>query len=200
MEPAPLPRDMAVWLPQDLARLGSLPRLAAAARLPVRHEAQAGQACRAIEAGPRWQGPLVSRAGLPVLLVGGMGSTPVLLAPLRALLTRLGCRVPVAPVRLGIGCGEATARAVEHALAEFAATVGDTAALVAHSRGGQFARAVAVRRSDLVRGLMERGGVQNCSLPARQFSLTGTPGPPFERYATAATGKVAACVDSFACV
>lgn len=134
-----------------------LRRLAASARLPVWHEAQALTQRRAIESHSLWRTPPLDAAGLPVLLVGGMGSTPALLGPLRGLFERLGCRVEVAPVRLGIGCGEQTARAVENALAEFVEATAAPAVVIAHSRGGQFARTVAVRQPALLRGLITLG-------------------------------------------
>lgn len=136
---------------------GLLSRLVAAARLPVWHEAQAYAQRRAIEAHPVWRTPPLDTGGLPVLLVGGMGSTPALLAPLRDLLRRLGCRVTVAPVRFGIGCGEATIHAVEAALYEMGEATAERAVVIAHSRGGQFARTLAVRRPDLLRGLITLG-------------------------------------------
>ncbi|MGW4132113.1 esterase/lipase family protein [Amycolatopsis japonica] len=135
---------------------GLLPWLVAAARLPFRHEAQAFAQRRAIEAHPLWSSPS-DNGGLPVLLVGGMGSSPALMAPMQGLFERLGCRVAVAPVRFGIGCGEETARSVEDALRDLVETAAAPAVVIAHSRGGQFARAVAVRRPELVRGLVTLG-------------------------------------------
>jgi pimeloyl-ACP methyl ester carboxylesterase len=95
--------------------------------------------------------------GLPVLLVGGIASSEHMLSPLRDWLRRLNCRCLVAPVRYGIGCGAQGARQVEQALEQLTEATGRSAVVVAHSRGGQFARAVAVRRPDLHRGLITLG-------------------------------------------
>jgi triacylglycerol lipase len=136
---------------------GLLPRLASTIRLPFWHEAQAFTQRRVIERYPMWQSPPLDAAGLPVLLVGGMASTPMLLAPLRDLLVRLNCRVAIAPVRLGIGCGEEIARVVETALAELTGETSAPAVLIGHSRGGQLARVVAVRKPQLLSGLITLG-------------------------------------------
>ncbi|ANN15918.1 hypothetical protein SD37_09865 [Amycolatopsis orientalis] len=132
-------------------------RLAAALRVPLWHEAQAFRQRREVERHPLWDIPPLEVAGLPVLLVGGMGSTPTLLSPLQELLRRLECRVRVAPVRFGVGCGEATTSMVEGALADLVESASTPVVVIAHSRGGQFARAVAVRRPELLRGLITLG-------------------------------------------
>jgi pimeloyl-ACP methyl ester carboxylesterase len=150
---------------------GLLPRLAAAARLPLWHEAQAYAQRRAIEQCDVWRSPSLDAAGLPVLLVGGMGSTPAMLGPLRDLLERLNCRVAVAPVRFGIACGEVTTRAVEEALAGLAEAAAAPVMVIGHSRGGQFARTVAVRRPDLVGGLVTLGAPLTRMLPVHPVLL-----------------------------
>ncbi|MFC3456507.1 alpha/beta fold hydrolase [Amycolatopsis speibonae] len=76
---------------------------------------------------------------------------------MRDLLRRLDCQVAIAPVRLGIGCGEMTARMIENALADLTEAESAPAVVIAHSRGGQLARSVAVRRPELLRGLITLG-------------------------------------------
>ena len=126
-------------------------------RLPLWQEAVALTQRRMIETHPLWQRPPLDAAGIPVLLVGGLFSTPALLGPLADLLRRCHCRCVIAPVRLGIGCGEATARLVEQSLQRLVQASGQPAVIIAHSRGGQFGRAIAVRRPELVRGLITLG-------------------------------------------
>jgi triacylglycerol lipase len=126
-------------------------------QVPVWREAAALTQRRVITTDPLWQEPPLDAAGMPVLLVGGLFSTPALLAPLADLLDRCGCRCVIAPVRFGIGCGEATARRVEESLERLVETRGQPAMVIAHSRGGQFGRAVAVRRPELVKGLITLG-------------------------------------------
>jgi triacylglycerol lipase len=95
--------------------------------------------------------------GLPVLLVGGFTSTERALSPLREWLDRLNCRCLVAPIRYGVSCGAQGARYVEQALERLTDATGQPAVVIAHSRGGQFARATAVRRPELHRGLITLG-------------------------------------------
>jgi hypothetical protein len=131
--------------------------MASAAHLPLWQEAEAFARRDELARSALWRVPPIDAGGQPLLLVGGMGGTPQLLAPLLALLTRLGFRCVVAPVRMGFGCGEATVGLVEPALRRVVDAAGVPAIVVAHSRGGQFARAVTVRRPDLVRGLVTMG-------------------------------------------
>jgi pimeloyl-ACP methyl ester carboxylesterase len=65
--------------------------------------------------------------------------------------------MPGRPVRYGVGCGEQGARDVKAALERLTDATGQPAVVIAHSRGGQFARAVAVRRPELHRGLITLG-------------------------------------------
>ena len=73
--------------------------------VPLWRELAALTQHRMIETDPLWQRPPLDTAGMPVLLVGGLFSTPALLGPLADLLRRCNCRCVIAPVRFGIGCG-----------------------------------------------------------------------------------------------
>jgi pimeloyl-ACP methyl ester carboxylesterase len=101
--------------------------------------------------------PPMDARGLPVLLVGGFTSIERTLSPLREWLDRLNCRCLVAPIRYGVSCGAQGARYVEQALERLTDATGQPALVIAHSRGGQFARATAVRRPELHRGLITLG-------------------------------------------
>lgn len=107
---------------------------------------------------PIWREPSLDAAGLPVVLVGGLlTATPVLLGVLREWLDRMGCRTVIAPTGLGVGCGEASTRIVAATVRDFGAACGAPPVVIAYSRGGQFARAVAVRHPELVRSLITLG-------------------------------------------
>jgi len=110
---------------------------------------------------PMWTDPPFDAGGLPVLLVGGLASTPQSMLPLHDWLERLNFRPAIAPVRYGVDCGERTAVRVAGALADMADANGRRCALVAHSRGGHFARAVAVRHPELVECLVTLGSPVN---------------------------------------
>jgi triacylglycerol lipase len=103
----------------------------------------------------------VDLAGLPVLLVGGLVTNSQILSPLRDWLSRLGCRVLLTPAGCGMACGQRAAIAVEAALIRHVEATGEQAVIIAHSRGGQFARPVAVRRPELLRGLITLGSPLN---------------------------------------
>jgi triacylglycerol lipase len=105
--------------------------------------------------------PPLDARGLPVLLVGGMASTPALLQPLHDWLVHLGARPTVPPIRYGVDCGERTAERLVDARERTAGATGERCLVLAHSRGGQFARAAAVRRPELVRGLVTLGSPLN---------------------------------------
>lgn len=120
---------------------------------------------------PLWRNPPVDLAGLPVLVVGGLASSPRVLGPLQEWLERLGARTLLAPTQRGVACGERTAAAVGEALVQHVGTTGEQAVIVAHSRGGQFARPVAVRRPELVRGLITLGSPLTRLLSANPLVL-----------------------------
>jgi triacylglycerol lipase len=161
-------------------------RIASAVTLPLAQEVATLADPFAMRASELWANPPLDAAELPVLLVGGMASTPQSLLPLRDWLIRLNCRPAISPIRFGVDCGERTADRVESALAELVDATGRRAAVVAHSRGGQFARAVAVRRPDLVQGLVTLGSPVNRMLgihpllkaEAAMLGLVGTLGVP----------------------
>jgi hypothetical protein len=125
--------------------------------LPFYRQAHVFADDQALPRHPIWRDPSVDLAGLPVLIVGGLATSPHVLSPLRDWLHRIGCRTLLAPTQYGVACGQRAAIAVEHALARHVDVTGDQAVIIAHSRGGQFARPVAVRRPELVRGLITLG-------------------------------------------
>jgi pimeloyl-ACP methyl ester carboxylesterase len=95
------------------------------------------------------------------VIVGGLATSPHVLSPLRDWLKRLGCRPLLTPAQYGIACGQRAAIAVEAAVAGHVDATGEPAVIIAHSRGGQFARPVAVRRPELLRGLITLGSPLN---------------------------------------
>lgn len=140
-----------------LADTGPLARLSASLRLPFYQEIRDLAGYHTRHRHPLWQDPPVDLGGLPVLVVGGLASSPRILGPLQDWLQRIGARPLLAPTQYGIACGERTAAAVADALAQHVDATGEPAVIVAHSRGGQFARPVTVRRPELVRGLITLG-------------------------------------------
>lgn len=136
-------------------------RLAPLLKVSILREIESLASRHAIEDHHLWTDPPLEADGLPVLLIGGLASTPGQLQVLRDWLLRLNCRVRVCPVAYGLDCGERTTELVTDSLLAQAAETGQRCVLVAHSRGGQFARAVTVRRPDLVEGLVTLGSPFN---------------------------------------
>lgn len=111
-----------------------------------------------VRAHPVWRTPPVTTQGLPVVLVGGLlTATPVLMGVLKAWLDRLGCRTIIAPTGLGAACGEDSTAVLTSTLRDFTDATGEPPVVIAYSRGGQFARATAVRHPELVRSLITLG-------------------------------------------
>ena len=127
-------------------------------RIAARLHPDAVARWRSLRADPSWTDPDVPAGrGRPVLLVGGFGAGAAVMAPLRGWLGRVGYGVSVASLHRGVDCSERSAHALERTLAEMVREVGQPVLVVAHSRGGQFARVVAVRRPDLVAALITLG-------------------------------------------
>lgn len=156
-QPSTMPagQPSASWLIPALRSAAQ--RACATAHLPLWHEAYALTKMAEIRRHELWGSPPVDARGLPVVLVGGLGGSARLLAPLRELLTRYNCRCVVAPTGLGIDCGEAATQVVEDTVVRLREETGRRVLIIAHSRGGQFARATAVRRSGDVAGLVTLG-------------------------------------------
>lgn len=107
---------------------------------------------------PLWRGDGVPRGGgAPILLVPGFGAPARVMAPLQTWLARVGYRPRVADVHRGLDCSERTAAHLERQLQALASEHSAPVLIVAHSRGGQFARVTARRRPDLTAGLITLG-------------------------------------------
>jgi pimeloyl-ACP methyl ester carboxylesterase len=128
---------------------------------PLRREIQTLAGRDAIKKHGLWTNPPLDAQGLPVLVIGGLASSHEQLQPLHGWLTRLNCHAVICSTGFGVACGERSTAMVTDSLSELAAVSGQRCMVIAHSRGGQFARAVAVRRPDLVRGLVTLGSPIN---------------------------------------
>ena len=95
--------------------------------------------------------------GLGVLLVPGFGANDRSLAVTSAWLKARGYRPAGARVGFTVGCTTDLVDRVERALERHVAATGGPVVLLGQSRGGMVARLAAVRRPDLVRGLVMMG-------------------------------------------
>lgn len=95
--------------------------------------------------------------GQPVLVVPGFLSPDWAMRPMMSWLKRTGHQASKSGIGVNIACGEATAKRLEERLDRLVHHRGARAAVVGHSRGGTFARVLAVRRPDLVAGIVTVG-------------------------------------------
>ncbi|MGW6443442.1 alpha/beta fold hydrolase [Lentzea sp. NPDC055074] len=95
--------------------------------------------------------------GLGVLLVPGFGAADVSLGFVSTWLGQRGFRPAGARIGFNLGCTTELVDRIEVRLREHADATGGPVVLIGHSRGGGLARLAAVRRPDLVRGLVMLG-------------------------------------------
>jgi pimeloyl-ACP methyl ester carboxylesterase len=105
-----------------------------------------------------WRGAGVAPGdGRPVLLIPGFLAGDTSLSTLTRWLRAAGYRTRRAGIRANVSCSEDACTRLESRLEELAAAHGRRVAIIGQSRGGIFARALAVRRPDLVSGIVTLG-------------------------------------------
>lgn len=92
----------------------------------------------------------------PVLLIPGFLAGDPSLTTMTKWLRRTGHHTRKAGIRLNVACSGAAVSRLEERLEEFAAARGPVT-IIGQSRGGTFAKALAVRRPDLVSGIVTVG-------------------------------------------
>lgn len=107
--------------------------------------------------------------GRPVVLMPGFLAGDQTLAVMATWLHRIGYRPRVCGFVTNVTCSDRAADRVERRLESIVERHGRRAALVGHSRGGHYARALAARRPDLVSHAISLGadlqGMFGCSTP-----------------------------------
>jgi pimeloyl-ACP methyl ester carboxylesterase len=98
-----------------------------------------------------------AREPRPVMLIPGFLTGDAQLAALGSWLRRCGHRTHRSGIRLNVDCSAAATTRLEQRLEEFVRLEGEPAVLIGQSRGGLFARALAVRRPDLVSTVVTLG-------------------------------------------
>jgi pimeloyl-ACP methyl ester carboxylesterase len=106
---------------------------------------------------PLFREPPKAPAPRPVMLIPGFLTGDAQLATLGSWLRRCGHSTHRSGIRLNVDCAAAATDRLERRLEEFVRAEGERATLVGQSRGGLFARALAVRRPDLVHSLVTLG-------------------------------------------
>jgi pimeloyl-ACP methyl ester carboxylesterase len=112
----------------------------------------------ALRRDPVWRGEGVARGdGRPVLLICGFLAGDPSLRTMASWLSRIGYRPARAGLRWNVGCAGETVDRLERRAEELAGEAGHRIALVGQSRGGTCARALAVRRPDLIDSVVTLG-------------------------------------------
>ncbi len=104
-----------------------------------------------------YAGRAVARATEPVLLVPGFLAGDWTLQQMAAGLRDRGFRTYRSHIHANVSCTLRAAEQVEHHLEEIAERRGSRVQIVGHSLGGMIARGIAVRRPDLVSGIVTMG-------------------------------------------
>jgi pimeloyl-ACP methyl ester carboxylesterase len=125
--------------------------------LPLRGELRYGLELARLVCDPTFVRPGRHLDAPPVMLVPGFLSTDASLAVLRGWLRRRGSRTLSAGMRLNVDCAERNVGRLEVRLRKLAGDAGRRVVVIGHSRGGELARALAVRHPDTVSTLVMLG-------------------------------------------
>jgi pimeloyl-ACP methyl ester carboxylesterase len=132
--------------------------LSVSSRPPLWREARIG-----LEAAALLRDPVLRGAGLrdgrgrPALLIPGFMAGDGSLAPMADWLRRAGYRPSKAGMLSNVGCAGGGHTRLEQRLERLVAEQGQRAVVIGQSRGGSMAKVLAVRRPDLVCGLVTLG-------------------------------------------
>lgn len=109
-------------------------------------------------ADPVWLGRGVPRGdGSPVLLIPGFLAGDASLSVMGRWLRRIGYGPRRAGIRVNVGCADVTVDRLEQTLHHAHLRTGRPVAIVGHSRGGHFAKALAARHPELVSRVVTLG-------------------------------------------
>ena len=128
------------------------------AQPPIWREGRLGIEAAALVRDPVYRGEGVpGAAGQPVMLIPGFLAGDNSLGLMTRWLRRTGHRTRRAGMRVNIDCSSLAVGRLEERLESMAAAAGRQVAIIGQSRGGAFAKALAVRRPDLVSGIVTLG-------------------------------------------
>src|SRR5437764_1217914 len=128
---------------------------------PIWREGRLGFEVAALLRNPVYRGDGVADAGgQPVLLIPGFLAGDDSLALMTRWLRRTGHHTRKAGIRSNVDCSAVAVKRLEERLEVMAESRGEKVAIVGQSRGGSFAKVLAVRRPDLVCGIVALGSPQ----------------------------------------
>jgi triacylglycerol lipase len=133
------------------------PREAGALEAPVWGELRYGGELVRLLSDARLRAPGRREDAGPVMLIPGFMAGDNSLRVMRHWLRRRGHSVATSGMRVNVGCAEEIVQRLQAQLEGFAAELGARVVLIGQSRGGALARALAVRRPELVCGLVMLG-------------------------------------------
>lgn len=135
-------------------------------------EGLVGLEAAALLRSPVWHGiGLAPGDDRPVLLIPGFLTGDGSLAVMTRWLRGIGYRTSRAGIRHNVDCSEAVCCAMEQRLERMADRAGERVSIVGQSRGGIIARALAVRRPDLVGGIVTLGAPVRSQLSVQAHTL-----------------------------
>jgi pimeloyl-ACP methyl ester carboxylesterase len=124
-------------------------------RIPIWGEARVAFEHAALRRHPAFRGEGIAVGdGAPVLLVPGFLAGDVSLGVMAQWLARIGYRPCRAGIRANVDCTSRALERLDRQLERFADRHGRKVMIIGQSRGGSMARVIAVRRPDLVAGIV----------------------------------------------
>jgi pimeloyl-ACP methyl ester carboxylesterase len=124
---------------------------------PIWREGLLGLELASLMRHPLFKDPPEATATRPVMLIPGFLTGDAQMATLGSWLRRAGHRTHRSGIRLNVDCSAASTNRLERRLEDFVRREGEPAVLIGQSRGGLFARVLAVRRPELVRAVVTLG-------------------------------------------
>jgi triacylglycerol lipase len=141
-----------------MSAMGVLSAITSNSRPPLWREARVGLEAAALIRDPILRGDgLGDGRGRPALLIPGFMAGDGSLALMGDWLRRAGYRPSRAGMVVNVGCAGAEHHRLEQRLERLVAEQGQRAVVIGQSRGGSMAKVLAVRRPDLVGGLVTLG-------------------------------------------
>ena len=132
-------------------KIGSIPLT------PIWRESLLGMELASLLRKDVFRDPPSAPRSLPVMLIPGFLTGDAQMGTLATWLRRCGHRTHTSGIRLNIDCSAAAVGRLEHRLEAWVQQEGEPTVIVGQSRGGLFARVLAVRRPDLVDSVVTLG-------------------------------------------
>src|SRR3954470_334058 len=143
-------------------------------QIPIWRESRAALEHLSLRRDPVLRGEGVPHGdGAPVMLVPGFLASDVSLGLMASWLQRIGYQPTRAQMRANVDCAERALGRLEDLLVAKHERAGRKVAVVGQSRGGAFARMLAVRRPDLVSGIVTLGSPLTDQLSVHPFVRGG---------------------------